>query len=270
MTHTEPVKEIALPEERSEERTPVSLDGIIQVRLSKEEIWKERIEVISVSRNGAGFTTTRPCEVGKLVLLALGMPRELRAYDESLDLYAVTGIVQYCNLFTTADGTLYNVGVGFVGKQLPESYKANPLQNYRIAGVKDNGLWNIREFNTDFKNRRHLRHWLSLRTNISSMRGSGGEVSRDEPMTLNVSAGGALLVTSFPASVGDKVKFACKDVDFYTLAIVRAKKMKDGEPVGLHLEFIDSEFPVKKLLPSERKVDKEQAIIDKIYSAALA
>jgi hypothetical protein len=59
-------------------------------------------------------------------------------------------------------------------------------------------------------------------------------------------------------------------VDFYTVAVVRAKKMKDGSPVGLHLEFIDSEFPVRKLLPSERKVDKEQALIDKIYSAALA
>ena len=46
--------------------------------------------------------------------------------------------------------------------------------------------------------------------------------------------------------------------------------MKDDSPVGLHIEFIDSEFPVKKLLPSARKVDKDQAIIDKIYNAALA
>jgi hypothetical protein len=268
MTNIEANGEIAIPD-RSGRRKPVSLDGIIQVRPSKEECWKERIEVTSVSRNGAGFTTTRPCEVGKLVLVALGMPRELRAYDEFNELYAVTGIVQYCNMFSGDDSALYNVGVGFVGKQVPESYKEDPRQNYRIAGVKDNGLWNIREFTTEFKNRRHLRYWLSLRTSISSIRGSDGEVSRDEPMTLNVSAGGAMIITSFPASVGDKVKFACKDVDFYTLAIVRARKMKDGSPVGLHLEFIDSEFPVKKLLPSVKKVDKEQALIDKVYSAAM-
>jgi hypothetical protein len=237
-------------EARTEPRTAIALKGLIQVKVSPQQSWNERVEVTSVSRNGAGFTTSKPCAVGKLVMLALDMPADLRAYDHFKNVYAVVGIVQYCNPSTANGNTAFHVGVGFIGKQLPASYTIDPLQSYRITGVNKDGLWNVKEFNSEYKTRRHTRYWLSVRTTLSTMRNGQGEVMRDEPMTLNVSAGGAMVLTQMEAQVGDKLKFACKEVDFYTIAIVRACRRKDGVPACLHLEFQDSVFPVEKLRPT--------------------
>ena len=73
-------------ENRRVPRVSTELKTIVQVKESLEESWKEITAVTTVSRNGAGFTLSRKCEVGRLVSLVLPMPDELRAYNRSEEL----------------------------------------------------------------------------------------------------------------------------------------------------------------------------------------
>ena len=236
------------PEHRTIDRAEAELQTIVQVKESQQEAWKEVTKVLTVSKNGAGFSLMRPCVVGRLVTLVLPLDPELRAYDKKKELYPVMALVQYCNP-TTVDGqTLYHVGVGFVGKKIPESFKADPTQSYRISGMKQDGLWSISEAESQFKNRRQPRYWMALPVTVSLLRKADNSGAKEETITKNISANGISTVCSLEANVGEKVKVACKDLNFYSLAIVRNRKTINGEMATLHLEFVDNEFPIEEVV----------------------
>ncbi len=236
------------PENRRVERTPSELKTIVQVKESEDETWKEVTRVTTVSRNGAGFSLPRPCKVGRLITLVMPLDPALRAYDEDKELYPVMGLVQYCNPGVVNGEAVYHVGVGFVGKQIPESFKADATQNYRISGMKKDGLWEITEADSQFKNRKQPRYWISLPVTISLLQRAEQAVAKEETYTKNIGAGGVSVSCSLMAGVGDKVKFACKEIDFYAIALVRNRKSPKNESPTLHLEFIDDELPVEKVI----------------------
>jgi len=173
---------------------------------------------------------------------------ELRAYDEDKELYPVMGLVQYCNQGMVDGESVYHVGVGFIGKNIPESYKADPTQSYRINGMRKDGLWEIAEADAQFKNRKHPRYWISLPVTISLMQKAEQSIAREETYTRNISTGGVSVACSLTAGIGDKVKFACREIDFYSIAFVRSRKKPQNEAPTLHLEFVDQELPVEKLI----------------------
>ena len=75
---------------RIESRIFSDLAAIIQVTEKNGHTWKELADISTVSRNGAGFTLSRPCVVGRLINIVLPLPPELRAYDVNEELYPVT------------------------------------------------------------------------------------------------------------------------------------------------------------------------------------
>lgn len=234
-------------EHRKGNRQAAELKAIVQVKESEHESWKEVTNVSTVSRNGAGFSLTRPCVVGRLVTIVLPLDPELRAYDKKEEVYPVMSIIQYCNASTIDGKTVYHVGVGFVGKKLPESYKADPTQSYRVSGMKKDGLWEITEAESQFKKRKQPRYWISVPIMISLLQRGDSSGAKQRTITKNICAGGVSVVCTLDAKIGDKVKFACEDLDFYSMAMVRNRKMnKDG--VTLHLEFIDKEFPIEQVI----------------------
>lgn len=232
-------------------RVPSELKTIVQVKEGVEDAWKEVTKVLTVSKNGAGFTLTRPVLVGRLVTLVMPLDPELRAYDKKKEVYPVMAIVQYCNAATVDGEIRYHVGVGFVGKNVPESYKTDPRQNYRICGMKQDGLWSISEAELQFKNRRQPRYWISVPLTISLLQRPGNPGGREETTTKNICAGGISALCSLPAGIGDKVKVACKELDFYSLAVVRNRKSQQGEVPTLHLEFIDNQFPIEDVIATQ-------------------
>ena len=236
------------PENRRLERSPTELRTIIQVKESDGETWKEVTRVTTVSRNGAGFSLPRPCKVGRLVTLVMPLDPKLRAYDEDKEIYPVMALVQYCNAGMVDGEQVYHVGVGFIGKEIPESYKADPNQNYRISGMRKDGLWEITEAESQFKNRKQPRYWISMPVTISLLQRAEQPVAREQTHTLNIGAGGVSVACSLAAGKGDKVKFACKELDFYAIAIVRNRQTPPGETPTLHLQFVDAELPIEKLI----------------------
>ena len=114
---------------RRADLTSMSLYTVVKAREDGEKAWKEVADVINVSASGAGFYLPRACTVGTLVSLMLPLPGHLRCYDHDKDLYRVLGLVQHCQPLTREGSSGYHVGVAFVGKHAPESYKENPSQN---------------------------------------------------------------------------------------------------------------------------------------------
>lgn len=251
-TVDEPPPNVHDVDSRNESRIPGQLQTIVQVKESQDS-WKEITNVSTVSKSGAGFYLSRPCAVGRLVTLVVPMPQELRAYDHFEKLYPVLGLVQYCNEGLVNNVKCYHVGVAFIGKQVPASFKENPQQNYRITGMAQTGLWSITETESEFKARRHPRFWVELNVSITILHNERKEIYRDQAVTQNIGASGASVKSSLDANVGDKVKFAYKELDFYTVAVVRSRKEIDGQTPTLHLEFLDNEFPVEKLRMARRE-----------------
>lgn len=237
-------------ESRRSPRLATALKTIVQVKESHDESWKEVTDVTTVSMNGAGFTLTRKCEVGRLVSLVLPMPDEFRAYNKTDELYPVLGLVQHCNPVTIDGETFYHIGVGFVGKEVPASFKEDPKQNYRFCGMSEDGLWRITEANSSFKARKNARFWKSLEITISQMKKGKGESGKETAHTKDISASGISIPCSLDVAIGERVKVASKEHDFYAIAEVRNRKesKQKDQPPTLHLQFIDQEFPMTKIL----------------------
>ncbi|MBL8180802.1 MAG: PilZ domain-containing protein [Blastocatellia bacterium] len=230
-------------------RLSTDLKTIVQVKESPNDSWKEVTAVSTVSKNGAGFTLSRRVEVGRLVSLVLPMPLEFRAYDENAELYPVLGLVQHVTESNIDGKVTYQVGVGFVGKEMPESFKNDPTQSYRFSGVAENGLWTITEANSSFKPRKNPRFWRSIELTISQLKRGRDDAAKATARSKDISASGLSVACNLEVEVGEKVKIACAAYDFYSIAEVRNRKVsKDGRETTLHLQFIDEEFPMNKLL----------------------
>ena len=229
------------------ERTSSVLQAVVQVKENETNTWKEVTDVKSVSRNGAGFILSRPCKVGRLITMVLPLDPALRAYDHDKKLYPVLGIVQYCNPAPLKGQTRYHVGVGFVGKNIPESFKKDPTQDFRIMGMNKEGLWLVSEADLEFKKRQDPRFWISIGICVSAVRSSVKEMTH----TKNISARGLSIASKLDAAIGEKVKLACPDLDFYAFAVVRNRNARKGEPPILHVELLETEFPIDKLIASQ-------------------
>lgn len=243
-----------ISENRNSERTFTELRTIVRGQTEDGETWKEITNVSTVSQNGASFKLTRPCQVGCLLKLVLPMPTELRAYDLTKDLYPVMGLIQYCEEITIDDHTEYSIGIAFVGKQIPDSYQTNPMQSYHICGTTESGMWKIAEADTPFKARAAARFWISLEVTISMIQKEKRANYKEVTVTNNISATGASVRCSLEVNVGDRVKFASKEHNFYTIAVVRNRNEDSDKTPTLHIEFINDRFPIEKI-PVSQTVD---------------
>lgn len=245
-------------ENRNSERISMGMTAIIRAKENKDAFWKEKSELISLSRMGAGFYLKRNCQIGQLLSLLLPMPKHLRQYDLDKEHYRIWGVVQHCNKH--ADTEDFHIGVAFVGKTPPESYQDDPTQSYRIVGINEQGLWNVSEIGRTFVNRRHPRFWASLEIGLVAIDEKDRVISDFAAQTENISSSGAAVFSDLNVDVGDSLKFNCQDFDFSTMAIVRNRQLGiNFEKNKLHLEFLDDKFPVEKLtFPFEEKQKKEE------------
>ena len=235
---------------RRTHRISAALKTIVQVKESIDVGWKEVTAVTTVSRNGAGFTLSRKCEVGRLVSLVLPMPDDLRAYDLQEELYTVLGLVQHCNEVNVDGRMMYNIGVGFIGKEIPESFIADPKQNYRFCGMTEDGLWRITEVQSAFKARKKPRFWRSIPLTLSTLKKGKDESEKESVKTKDISSSGFSVPCALKIGIGDKVKVASTEHDFYAVAEVRNRieAKDDGHSPTLHLQFVVTEFPMQKVV----------------------
>ena len=234
--------------DRPDVRTHSESSATVQVFETPKQSWKETTKVTAVSRSGAGFSLSRKCTVGRLVSVSMPLSPELRAYSYESAMYAVKAIVQYCNEGEIDGKKVYHVGVGFIGKEMPKSFKTDHMQNYRIVGMAKDGMWEITEVKTQFKTRKKPRYWMALKVRISLIEKEKKSVRKEDTVTVNICADGVSVASYLGAKAGDTLKFACKALDFYAMAIVRNRNEKGKEIPTLHLEFVEAKFPIERLI----------------------
>jgi hypothetical protein len=235
-------------EKRIAKRHQSAIELAVKGRKSKDFFWKETTETINISRLGTNFTLDRPCPPGRLLSLELNMPQNFRCYDWDKDVYQVWAVVQHCQMIFGTDS--YQIGVAFVGKNAPKSYRENPSKAYKISGLDADGFWNIREDKIPFVTRNHQRFPRSLKTRIAFIDAQGKETEVDEnAVTEDISVGGTAVFSDLRANTGDCVRFTCPEYDFSSLCVVRNRQIREIDDVILNLSFSEEKFPVENLPP---------------------
>ena len=245
-----------LPKQKADLST-MSLHAVVKGREKEvDRPWKEVADLISVSPTGSSFNLPRPCEVGTLVSLMIPLPAHMRCYDYDKEFYRVWGLIQHCESVIADDPAKYHIGVAFIGKNAPASYKADPTQHYRISGVGEDGMWKVEESRTPFKKRSDVRFWRPVDLYLALIDTSDGSKGGERTVAENVSRSGAAVFTTLDVGVGDRVKFISEEYDFSGLAVVCNRQVGDDTRTRLHLKFVESTFPVETLMKADVMVER--------------
>lgn len=237
------------------EVAPLPMNAVIKGKNAPDDTWKEVADVASVSATGAGFYMQREVAVGTIVAVMAPFEAHLRCYDHDKELYRVLGLVQHCQPLTGEDAVGYHVGVAFIGRHAPESYRENPLQNYKICGMTEDGLWKVKETGASFKTRKYMRYWTSVDLYLALVDARRDSLKGEKTSTENISKKGAAVFATLDVNVGDRVKFICERYDFSGLAVVCNQQTGNDGRQRLHLQFVENSFPIEKLDLSKVKTE---------------
>jgi len=215
---------------------------------SEGEAWKEAADVFSYTSSGVGLYLPRSCTVGTLISLMLNYPPELRCYDHEEEFYRIWGVVQHCHLGSNDDGSAYQIGIGFIGDDPPATYGANPLQNYRISGMSDEGLWNVSESSSKFVQRKEIRYWQQIDLYLALVDARRETLGGERVVTENISKNGAAVITSLELNVGDRLKIISQLHDFSSLAVVCNLTQLSEDKARVSLQFVEGEFPIEQVV----------------------
>jgi hypothetical protein len=223
-----------------------NLTAIVKGKDEKFTAWSENSEVTSLSSSGAGIFIPVPCPVGCIVSLMLPMPAEMRRYDLDKRLYRVWGLVQYCHAAVNGPAG-YHVGVALIGKDAPESYAKNPMQSYRVCGMRKSGLWKIEELDNSFKQRTSARYWNSIEGLIVLLDDAMKSREQENVVTENISESGAAVFSELRVAVGDRIKFQTHSPLFSSLSVVRDRRIGVDDRMRIHLEFVENPYPILEI-----------------------
>lgn len=235
------------------QRLALALPIRVEGKVDKTNSWNEITRLKDISAFGAGFNLNRPVKRGRLVVMTMPMPRQLRCYDYLEPQYRIWGLVRRCiGLKNSLDAEQYSIGVAFIGKHPPTTYKDNPAKLYEINELGEDNFWHISEApeNPDERDlprelRRHSRYPIPINFLLETLDDEGNVTAAEMTVTENISLGGASVFTSLETEVGAFLRVTSEQYKTTIISIVRGKRMgPDGIP-RLHIEFIDHFFPLE-------------------------
>jgi hypothetical protein len=240
------------PWKRIRERLELKLPVRVQVRETPDFEWFEITRLINVTPFGAGFTLKRPIEKGRLVLMTIPMPRQLRVFDHLEDQYRVWALVRYMRALPASPGkaSAFEVGVAFVGKRAPKSYEEDPTKRYEIAS----SISEMRALTGDpdtivgplssAEKRSFTRHNIPVDMFLETLDEKGEVDLTEDTVTEDISRQGATIFTSLTFTPGRFIRLTSKQFQLTVYAAVRNQSTgSDGVP-RIHVEFIDREWPL--------------------------
>ncbi|MCZ2391682.1 MAG: PilZ domain-containing protein [Acidobacteria bacterium] len=240
-------------ENRRIQRIALPLPVRVEVKIDANVSWNEITRLQDVSAFGAGFMLKRPTKRGRLIMLTIPMPRQLRVFDFTEPQYKIWGIVRRCiDASSDPENPQYACGVAFIGKTPPDDYIANPSRLYDITHREDEGLWHIGEMDLDADDsdlpkdlRKQTRFPIPEPLVIELLDESGEVIKSESTVTENISYGGAAIFTQWDLEPGTFVRVVSLRHDLKIISVVRGRRLgSDGIP-RLHLEFIDRFFPLE-------------------------
>jgi hypothetical protein len=242
-------------EQRRIQRIGLTLPIRVEYKVNPSVSWTEVTRLKDISAFGAGFMLPRPVKRGRLILMTIPLPRQLRCYDFMEPQYRVYGLVRNCiplrkNMSTPET---YAVGTAFIGKYPPVSYIEDPSKLYDIKPYRDEGaLWEITtaaanpdESHLPKENRRHSRFQIPVTIMLETLDDNGNVLAGEVTVTENISLSGASLFTSLNAEVGSFIRVTSEQYNASIVSIVRGKRVGPDSIPRLHIEFIDRFFPLE-------------------------
>src|SRR5438270_1005407 len=245
-------KDSAEKSRRLRERIRLHLPVRVSGRDSVDHEWTEMSRLVDVTPFGARLRLKRPMEVGRLLLLTMAMPRQLRCFDHVEDQYRVWSLVRNLKLLDALKekGALIEVGVAFVGKRPPRSFEINPARRYEI-GTPKSGLWTLQEESTRTlseisasEKRSETRYTIPTEVTVDVYSENGTFSQREATVTENISPHGAAIFTALELEEGRFVRLQSKTHAADVIAVVRKRRIGADNIARLHLEFIGGEWPV--------------------------
>lgn len=234
------------------QRYELALPTRVEVQIDAKFAWNELTRLEDISAFGAGFNLKRPVKRGRLVVLSVPMPRQLRCYDYLEPQYRIWGLVRRClSLGENPATDHFAIGVAFIGKNPPQSYHENPSILYDLADREDGGLWQLAEAapNPDESElpsylRRHTRFSIPESLLIELLDENGEIAASEVSVSENLSLGGASVFTSFNVRIGTFLRVTSERHGITIISIVRGRHIGPDGIIRLHLEFIDRLFPL--------------------------
>ena len=239
-------------ETRRIQRISLPLPVRVEVMIDPSAQWNEITRLLDVSAFGAGFMLKRPLKRGRLVLLTVPMPRQLRSYDFSEPQYKIWALVRRCiPVESPTQENEFSVGVAFIGKSPPSGYLENPATLYDISTRTKEG-WHLipadlmaDESDLPIQLRKQSRFHIPEELMLQKI-DSAGEVLKEElTVTENISIGGAAVFTTIDTEVGSFFRVRSERFGVTILSIVRTKRIGKDGVTRLHLEFVDRLFPLE-------------------------
>lgn len=237
---------------RRVQRYSLALPTRVEVRVDRNVSWNEVARLEDVSAFGAGLVLRRPVKRGRMLLMSVPLPRQLRCYDFLEPQYRIWALVRRCvPISNGASNEKYAIGVAFIGKNPPRSYIENPSTLYGLTNCEEGGLWQLVELDprsddSDLppEQRRQSRFSIPESLLVELLDENGDVVSSEVSVTENISLGGASVFTSLDVETGTFLRVTSERHDVSIISIVRGKHVGADRITRLHLEFIDHMFPL--------------------------
>lgn len=235
---------------RIRERLELKLPVRVNCRETPELEWNEITRLINVTPFGAAFTLKRPIEKGRLVLMTIPMPRQLRVFDHVEDQYKVWALVRHVKPAATpgSSALLFEVGVAFIGKNPPRSYANDPTKRYEIGGTSSQDLSVAEDLTptemTSSDKRTHTRHSIPVDMFIETFNDKGEVEVSEYTVTENISQKGAAIYTTLSLPVGRFVRLSSEQFKLSVYAAVRGQSVGPTGVPRVHVEFLDREWPL--------------------------
>jgi hypothetical protein len=117
-------------------------------------------------------------------------------------------------------------------------------------------MWSVDEAKTPFKKRTDVRFWKPVELYLALIDTKDGATGGERTVAENVSRSGAAVLTTLDVGIGDRVKFISAEYDFSGLAVVCNRQVGDDRRTRLHLKFVETAFPVEKLMKPDIVVER--------------
>jgi len=231
-------------------RLPLKLPIQVIYRETAEYQWTEMSRLVDVNHFGAGFTLTRPIDVGRLVQLIIPLPHQLRCFDFEEPMYSVWGLVRHASAISNSEPdqpARFRVGVGFIGKAAPLSYEQDPTIRYDplLVDLGSASLFRLtrRRLATQ---RREPRLIIPLEVMVETLDGNGKPGQREHTVTETISTLGTCIPTNLDVGVGRILKLSSTTDGISIFAAIRSRKVAADGITRVGLEFIGERWPLDR------------------------
>ncbi len=234
----------------------LGLSARVEVRVGRTVSWSEEATCTDISAYGMAICLRRPLKRGRVVLLSVQMPADLRRYDARKPEYNVWGVVRHCIPVRSGDNILphYSTGIAFIGKNEPSGFSEHPSRLYDVDPPRTaaDDFWQLVDGNARNnemlgrrERRKDTRFSVPEPLMIEIMDENGDVIALEPSVTENISVGGAIVFTQFYASIGTFLRIVSQQHKIEIISVVRGRRDGPDGLSRLHIEFIDQLFPLK-------------------------